>query len=62
MTSTKNKKLDQNIIRKLYNIRIVINAGNNEKGCYLSGETCKGLITQIDQIMNALSEPLNFER
>lgn len=39
------------IIRKLKDARTLVNDGNNERGCYLTGERCKAIVRWIDEAM-----------
>ena len=41
----------EDVIYKLKDIRVLINAGSNNYGCRLSGETCKSIVRLIDQVI-----------
>ena len=52
--------LGQELIRMLHSIRTSIDAGYNDRGCYLSGRQCKLLVNQIDLIMLDLYKRFNL--
>ena len=41
----------EDVIYKLKDIRVLINAGSNNYGCRLSGETCKSIVNMIDEMI-----------
>ena len=46
----------EDAIYKLKDIRVLINDGYNDRGVYLSGETCKAIVRWIDEVILYIME------